>query len=31
MNENPVFEQDYWSRTAIGTYKMGHDRVRLMR
>ena len=28
---NPVFEQDYWSRTAIGIYKVGHDCVRLMK
>ena len=31
MNENPDFEQDYWSRTAIGIYKTGHDCIRLMK
>ena len=31
MNENPDFEQDYWSRTAIGIYKIGHDSIRLMK
>ena len=28
---NPDFEQNYWSRTAIGIYKIGHDGIRLMR
>ena len=28
---NPDFEQNYWSRTAEGIYKIGHDSVRLMR
>ena len=27
--ENPNFEQDYWSRTAEGLYKKGHDSIRL--
>ena len=31
MLENPDFEQDYWSRTAIGIYKIGHDSIRLMK
>ena len=31
MLENHNFEQDYWSRTAEGIYKSGHDSVRLMR
>ena len=31
MIENPDFEQGYWSRTAIGIYKMGHDTIRLMK
>ena len=26
MNENPDFEQDNYSRTAIGIYKEGHDK-----
>ena len=29
MNENPDFEQYYWSRTAIGIYKTRHDNIRL--
>ena len=29
MLENPDFEQDYWSRTAEGIYKIGHDSIRL--
>ena len=29
--KNPVFEQDYWSRTAVGIYKIGHDSIRLMK
>ena len=31
MLENPDFEQDNWSKTATGTYKIGHDCVRLMK
>ena len=31
MLENPDFEQDYYSRTAIGTYKTRHDSIRLMK
>ena len=31
MLENPDFEQNYYSRTAIGFYKIGHDSIRLMR
>ena len=30
MLENPDFEQDYLSRTAIGIYKIRHDSIRLM-
>ena len=30
MLENSDFEQNYWSRTATGIYKIGHDCVRLM-
>ena len=29
MIKNPYFEQNYWSRTAIGIYKIGHDSIRL--
>ena len=29
--KNLDFEQDYWSRTAIGIYKIGHDSIRLMK
>ena len=29
--ENPDFEQDHWSRTAIGSHKLGHDSIRLMK
>ena len=29
--ENPDFEQDYWSRTAIRSYKRGHDSIRSMK
>ena len=29
--ENPDFEQEYWSRTAEGIYKNGHDSIRLMK
>ena len=28
---NLNFEQNYWSRTATGIYKIGHDCVRLMK
>ena len=31
MLENPVFEQDYWSRTTEGIYKIGQDSFRLMK
>ena len=31
MLENPDFGQDYYSRTAEGIYKIGHDSVRLMK
>ena len=31
MLENPDFEQDYWSRTAEGFYKIGHDSIRLLK
>ena len=31
MNENTDFEKDYWSRTAEGVYKIGHDSDRLMK
>ena len=31
MLENPNFEQNYWSRTAQGVYKIGHDSIRLMK
>ena len=31
MSQNPDFEQDYWSRTAEGNYKIGHDSIRLMK
>ena len=31
MLENSDFEQNYWSRTAIGIYKIGHDSIRLMK
>ena len=31
MLENPDFEQNYWSRTATGIYKIGHDSIRLMK
>ena len=29
MLENLDFEQVYWSRTAEGNYKIGHDSIRL--
>ena len=28
MSENPDFEQDHWSKTATGIYKIGHDSIR---
>ena len=31
MLENPNFEQNYWSQTATGIYKIGHDCLRLMK
>ena len=31
MLKNPDFEQNYWSRTSTGIYKIGHDCVRLMK
>ena len=31
MLENPDFEQNYWSKTAKGIYKIGHDCIRLMK
>ena len=31
MLENSDFEQIYWSGTAIGLYKIGHDSIRLMK
>ena len=31
MLENPNFEQDCWSTTATGIYKIGHDSVRFMK
>ena len=31
MIENPDFEQNHWSRTAEGIYKIGHDSIRLMK
>ena len=31
MLENPKFEQDYWSRTATGIYKIGHSSIRLLK
>ena len=30
MLEKPDFEQNYWSRTAIGIYKIGNDSVLLL-
>ena len=30
MLENSDFEQNYWSSTATGIYKIGHDSIRLM-
>ena len=31
MLENTDFDQDYWSRTAIGIFKNGHDSIRFMK
>ena len=31
MLENPDFERDIFSRTALGIYKNGHDSIRLMK
>ena len=31
MLEISDFEQNYWSRTAIGIYKIGHDSFRLLK
>ena len=31
MIKNPDFEQNYWSKTSIGIYKIGHDSIRLMK
>ena len=31
MLKNPDFEQNYWSRTATGIYKTGHDSIRSMK
>ena len=31
MLENPDFEQNDWSKTAEGIYKIGHDSVRIMK
>ena len=31
MLENSRFEQNYWSETATGVYKNGHDNIRLMK
>ena len=31
MIENSDFEQNYWSRTAEGIYKIGHDSTRLLK
>ena len=31
MLENTDFQQDYWSETATGAYKIGHDSIRLMK
>ena len=31
MIKNSDFEQNYWSRTAQGIYKIGHDSIRLMK
>ena len=31
MLENSDFEQNFWSETATGVYKIGHDSIRLMK
>ena len=31
MLENPDFEQDYYSKTAEGIYKNGHNSIKLMK
>ena len=31
MIKNPEFVQTYWSKTAEGIFKNGHDRFRLMK
>ena len=31
MLQNPDFEQDYWSRTATGLYRIGHSSIRLVK
>ena len=31
MLKHPDFKQNYWSRTASGIYKIGHDSIRLMK
>ena len=31
MLKNPDLEQKYWSRTAAGIYKIGHDSIKLMK
>ena len=31
MNEIHDFEQDYYSRTATGIYKIGHKSIRIMK
>ena len=31
MLENPDFEQHHYSKTAISTYKIGHDSIRLLK
>ena len=31
MLKNSDYEQNYWSRAAIGVYKIGHDSIRLMK
>ena len=31
MLKNQDFEQDHWSRTATGIYKIGHDSIRIIK
>ena len=31
MLESPNFEENYWSRTSNGIYKIGHDSIGLMK